>query len=247
MSDFLHISLRSRGRDQTSEWYCRNLGFVEARRGTTGIGTQTAVLTLPGNNTYIEVSDRVRLGHDFEIPEEAFLLQFTVKNMAEAIATLQQNGASITEGDASSSYVFVEDADGYEVELVERPDDPGKFSSFGIRVADLEKSVAFYTENLGFQVRRRWNTPRGTQVAVLELPGNTTTLALRYMPFLASAVTVPEDLMHLAFPVPDMATFWHTMTERGVVFTEGGPERRMVFAADPDGYELEMIERKPQA
>lgn len=42
MSKFLHVSLRSRGRDQTSEWYQKNLGFEERHRGTTGIGTQTA-------------------------------------------------------------------------------------------------------------------------------------------------------------------------------------------------------------
>jgi len=64
MSEFLHISLRSRDRDQTVAWYTQNLGFVEERRGTTSIGTQTAILRLPGLNTYIEVSDRVRLGRD---------------------------------------------------------------------------------------------------------------------------------------------------------------------------------------
>src|SRR5439155_7917557 len=67
MSKFLHVSLRSRGRDQTSEWYQKNLGFEERRRGTTGIGTQTAILALPGNETYIEVSDRANLGHEFDI------------------------------------------------------------------------------------------------------------------------------------------------------------------------------------
>ena len=61
MSEFLHVSLRSRDRDRTSEWYQKNVGFEEQRRGTTGIGTQTAVLVLPGNNTYIEVSDRVQV------------------------------------------------------------------------------------------------------------------------------------------------------------------------------------------
>jgi lactoylglutathione lyase len=246
MSEFLHVSLRSRNRDRTSEWYCKNLGFEERRRGRTEIGTQTAILVLPGNNTYIEVSDRVKLGHDSEIPEELILLQFTVADMRQTYERLTRNGVKWTEGGPDSEYCFVEDADGYEIELVEG-DEPNLFGSFGIRVSDLDRSARFYTENLGFREVRRWQSPRGTHIAVLELPGNTTRLALRYMPFLDPTFSVPEDLMHMAFPVPDMQTFWHTMTERGIQFTEGGPDQHMVFAADPDGYELELIERKPAA
>jgi lactoylglutathione lyase len=243
MSEFMHVSLRSRGRDQTSEWYTKNLGFEERRRGTTGIGTQTAILVLPGSETYIEVSDRVTKGHDFEIPEEAILLQIAVPDMRETYARLQKNGAKITEGEPDSKYVFVEDADGYEVELVKgKPGEPAKFASFGIRVSDLDKSANFYKDAIGFQEVRRWTTPRGTNIAVLELPGNTTTLALRHMPFLASEVKVPEDLMHMAFPVANTPTFIQTMRDRGYHVDEDSP--RMSWLYDPDGYELEMIERQ---
>lgn len=243
MSDFLHVSLRSRGRDQTSEWYCKNLGFQEERRGTTGIGTQTAVLVLPGNETYIEVSDRVKKGHDFEIPEEAIMLQIAVPDMREVYERLKQNGANVTEGEPTSEYIFVEDADGYEIELVRgQPGQPARFSSFGIRVSDLDKSTNFYKDALGFREVRRWTTPRGTNIQILELPGATTTLALRHMPFLNSKVTVPEDLMHMAFPVNDTPSFVETMRSRGYNVDEDSP--RMSWLYDPDGYELEMIERK---
>jgi catechol 2,3-dioxygenase-like lactoylglutathione lyase family enzyme len=117
MSEFLHVSLRSRDRDRTSEWYQKNLGFEERRRGTTGIGTQTAILVHPSTKTYIEVSDRVKLGHDFEIPEEAIMLRFTVPDMQAAYDRFKGNGAKITEGDPGSEHIFLEDADGYEVEI----------------------------------------------------------------------------------------------------------------------------------
>lgn len=242
MSKFLHVSLRSRDRDRTSEWYCKNLGFEERRRGTTGIGTQTAQLVLPGNETYIEVSDRVRLGHDFEIPEESIMLQFTVGDMAEAVRRLQQNGAKIAEGDAGSDYVFAEDPDGYEIELTRGA--PNKFASFGVRVNDLDQSVKFYTQELpfGWRERRRWTTKRGTQIAILELPGNETTLALRYMPFLASKVEIPENLMHIALPVPDMKQFVQDMKARGITADPDG--ERMAWVLDPQGYEMEIIERR---
>lgn len=243
MSDFLHVSLRSRGRDQTSEWYCKNLGFVEENRGTTGIGTQTARLVLPGNETYIEVSDRVKKGHDFEIPEEAIMLQFTVPDLKATLQQLRANGANITEGDENSDYVFVEDADGYEIELMQgKAGQPATFSSFGIRVSDLDKSISFYTDHLGFREVRRWTTPRGTNICILELPGAETTLALRQMPFLNSKVTVPEDLMHIALPVDNMAAWIPEMRSRGLTVDEDSP--RMSWLYDPDGYELEMIERR---
>ena len=50
--------------------------------------------------------------------------------------------------------------------------------------------------------------------------------------------------MHLAFPVDDMPTLYHDWQSNGVVITEGKPDGGMIFAADPDGYELEMIARR---
>jgi lactoylglutathione lyase len=242
MSQFLHVSLRSRGRDRTSEWYCRHLGFTEAGRGGTAIGTQTARLVTPTTNTYIEVSDRVKLGHDFEIPDELILLQFTVRDLAAAYERFKQNGVTIVEGGPDSEYLFIQDADGYEIEIA-RGDRDYAWTSFGIRVSDLDRSVRFYTENLGFREQRRWTTPRGTQIAILELPGNPTTLALRYMPFLTTPVRVPEDLMHMAFPMEDKARFRQEMEARGVR-VDDDPSPRLLWVYDPDGYELEMVERR---
>ncbi len=240
MSEFLHVSLRSRDRDLTSDWYQKNLGFEERRRGTTGIGTQTAILELPGNKTYIEVSDRVKLGKDFEIPEGAIVLQFTVADLGQAYQRLQQNGAKILEGGSDAGYILVQDADGYEVEIV--PGEPGKFSSFGIRVADLDKSARFYVDHLGFREVRRGTSVRGERIAVLELPGNATSLTLRQAPSADGPLGIPENLMHMAFPVSDMNRFRQEMTQRGVDVDPDG--ERMSWVLDPDGYELEMIERR---
>jgi lactoylglutathione lyase len=239
MSEFMHVSLRSRDRDRTSEWYCKNFGFEERRRGATAIGTQIAILVLPGNNTHIEVSDRVRRGRDFKIPEEAIQLQFTVGDMRETYERLSRNGAKITEGGPDSECIYVEDADGYEVELTRG--EPGRFSALGIRVSDLDRSAKFYSENFGFHEIRRSTSPRGTNVALLELPGNNTRLALRHMPYLTTPIEIPEDLMHMAFPTEEMLGFRELMAQRGVRLEPEG--ERMAWVLDPDGYELEIVER----
>jgi catechol 2,3-dioxygenase-like lactoylglutathione lyase family enzyme len=236
MSEFLHVSLRSRNRDRTSEWYQKNLGFEESRRGTTGIGTQTAVLVLPGNNTYIEVSDRVKLGSDFDIPDQAITLQFSEPDLAAAQARLQANGATIVSGGPDQGYILAKDADGYQVEIV--PGDAGQFKAFGIRTADPEQSAQFYVDHFGFREERRETSVVGEQTIVLELPGNNTRLKLRRSP---GEVSIPENLMHIALPVPDMARFREEMTARGVGVDPDGD--RMSWVLDPDGYELEMIER----
>jgi lactoylglutathione lyase len=240
MSEFLHVSLRSRDRDRTSEWYQKNLGFEESRRGTTGIGTQTAILVLPGNQTYIEVSDRVRLGSDFEIPAEAIVLQFTVADLAAAARRLQENGATALAGGADRGYILVEDADGYQVELTQG--EPGKFASFGIRVSDLDASSRFYRDNLGFREVGRGTNARGEETATLELPGNNTTVTLRRSPTLPADISIPENLMHMAFPVSDMKQWTKEMTDRGVSVEPDG--ERMAWIVDPNGYEMEMIERR---
>ncbi len=241
MSDFLHLSLRSRGRDTTSEWYCKNLGFTEARRGTTGLGTHTAILTHPSTKTYIEVSDRAYKGHDFEIPEEAIMLQFAVPDMHAAYDLLKKNGANVTEGDGSSQYIFVEDPDGYEVEIV-RGGKEARWTSVGLRVGDQAKSEQFYKDTIGFREERRWTTPRGTNIVILKLNDDAPTLSLRHMPFLSPMGRIPEDLMHLAFPVEDMEAWGPDMTKRGYKVDQESP--RMAWLTDPDGYELEMIARR---
>jgi len=48
--------------------------------------------------------------------------------------------------------------------------------------------------------------------------------------------------MHIALPVPDMGRFREEMAGQGVDVDPDGD--RMSWVLDPDGYELEMIERR---
>lgn len=118
-----------------------------------------------------------------------------------------------------------------------------------IRVSDLDNSINFYCEHLGFKVlSRSERSPDGNQIAHLELPGNLHTLELTYSD--DYDLNVPEDLMHLAIGVPDLTAFCAELEAKGIeiwpdgwreVFAEG---RKMGFIDDPDGYEIELLERK---
>ncbi len=125
-----------------------------------------------------------------------------------------------------------------------------KFLHTRVRVSDLDRSVAFYCENFGFeQISRSDRSPAGNQIVHLRLPGNEHTLELTY-----SAdydLKVPEDLMHFAIGVPDLIEFCDKLEKKGIeIWPDGWREkfqegRKMGFVDDPDGYEIELLERKP--
>jgi len=118
-----------------------------------------------------------------------------------------------------------------------------------IRVNDLDKSIKFYTENLGFVVRSQTDkSPAGNQLAHLELPGNAHGLELTYSD--DYDLNVPEDLMHLAIAVPDLIALCDELEGKGIeIWPDGWREkfasgRKMGFIDDPDGYEVELLEER---
>ena len=124
-----------------------------------------------------------------------------------------------------------------------------KFLHTRIRVSDLERSIKFYCENLGFKLTRRTDrSPAGNQLAFLELPGNEHAVELCFSP--DYDLKVPADLMHFAIGVPDLTAFCAELEAKGIAiwpdnwreaFQQG---RKMAFIDDPDGYEIELLERK---
>lgn len=123
-----------------------------------------------------------------------------------------------------------------------------KFLHTRLRVGDLERSIAWYCDNLGFRVLRGIaKSPAGNQTVHLELPGNDFTLELCWSE--DYRLQVPEDLVHIAIGVPDLYAFCDELEKKGVEiwpdgwreeFTSGG--RKMAFLTDPDNYEVELLE-----
>jgi lactoylglutathione lyase len=124
-----------------------------------------------------------------------------------------------------------------------------KFLHTRIRVSDLERSISFYSQ-LGFQCTRRTDkSPAGNQLAFLELAGNDHFLELCYSP--DYRLSVPEDLMHTAIGVQDILGFCDKLESNGMEIWPGdwrsafpsGAKPKMAFVTDPDGYEVEILER----
>ena len=116
-----------------------------------------------------------------------------------------------------------------------------------IRVSDLDNSINFYCDTLGFEVEsRNARSPHGNQTCNLVMKGSEHILELTYSPDYVLAV--PEDLLHFAIGVPDLAAVCEDLENRGVEiwpdnWREEFKDLLMAFIDDPDGYEIELLQR----
>ena len=120
-----------------------------------------------------------------------------------------------------------------------------------IRVGDLDKSIAFYTGLLGMKLLRRTDYPEGRFTlafvgygdektnSVIELTHNWDTPS--YDP--------GTGFGHIALGVPDIHATCAQLAQAGARITRPpGPMKHgstvIAFIEDPDGYKIELIERK---
>jgi glyoxylase I family protein len=129
------------------------------------------------------------------------------------------------------------------------------FEHIALNCADLDASVAFYRDLLGFVETGRAVSPAGVRAVFLECPGGGLELFGRPTPVKTPAVQVAEDaagIRHFALKAADVEAAYLSLSAAGVVFTQ--PPRqpqlathaaKIAFCRDPDGNLVELFERKP--
>lgn len=126
---------------------------------------------------------------------------------------------------------------------------PIKFLHTRIRVSNLDQSIEFY-EKMGFKLTKKNDkSPAGNQLAFLELDASEHFLELCYSPDFE--VNFPEDLMHTCVGVEDIVEYCDRLENQGIEIWPGewrekflDDEAKMAFVTDPDGYEVEILERQ---
>ncbi len=120
-----------------------------------------------------------------------------------------------------------------------------------LRVGDLDRSIRFYTEVLGMKLQRTTDRPEQkyslafvgyedeSRAAVLELTYN----------YGVDRYDLGAGFGHIAIEVPDAREACDAVRAKGGTVTrEAGPVKGgttvIAFVADPDGYKIELIERK---
>lgn len=120
-----------------------------------------------------------------------------------------------------------------------------------IRVADLSKSIEFYTQALGMSVLRQRDNEAGRYtLAFLGYGPETenTAIELTYN-WDTDAYDLGSGFGHIAFEVDDVYATAAAIRAKGYTITrEAGPlsgsTSVIAFATDPDGYMIELINKK---
>ena len=115
------------------------------------------------------------------------------------------------------------------------------------RVHDLEKTIHFYKEVLGLAEVKRHTSPRGSQLVFFKAPDSEELIEI--CKFDASGpVLVGPDLTHLAFEVHDLKAFAKQSASKGYPLSDGPTQTEsgglIAFVDAPEGYEVELIQRR---
>jgi lactoylglutathione lyase len=128
----------------------------------------------------------------------------------------------------------------------------GRFLHTMIRVGDLDRSVKFYTEVLGMKELRRRDVPEGKYTLAFVGYGDESSNAVIELTYNygVEKYELGNGFGHLAIGVPDIrAAVEKVRAAGGKVTREPGPVKFgttvIAFIEDPDGYKIELIERKP--
>jgi lactoylglutathione lyase len=113
------------------------------------------------------------------------------------------------------------------------------------RVDDLERTVRFYRDVLGFVVVRRHKSTRGSELVFLKTPGSEELIELCCYPA-GGPVKVQPDLTHLAFEVDSLEDFGRHLARLGLKYSDGphfdADGGGIAFIDAPEGYEIELIQ-----
>ena len=116
---FLHCRIRVRDIDRSVKFYTELFGFVKVRDHTSPAGNKLAFLELPGNNTQIELCFQPD-SPDFDFPEDIFHFAISVPDLHEFRKRWEPEGVEFwpEDGPVNASFYFVDDPDGYEIEVM---------------------------------------------------------------------------------------------------------------------------------
>lgn len=121
-----------------------------------------------------------------------------------------------------------------------------------IRVFDLDKSLDFYTRLLGMKLLRKNDFPGGEFTLAFVGYGDEsdhTVVELTHNWGQKEPYEVGNGFGHIALAVPDIYGVCDALAKDGVKITRPpGPMMHgttvIAFIEDPDGYKIELIERK---
>ena len=116
-----------------------------------------------------------------------------------------------------------------------------------ITVKDMDRSISFYSENLGMTLAsRREIKQNNAEIAFMEIPGTSHRIELTWWRD-KKDYAEGDQLDHIAFGTKDLEKTVESMRAKGVEIAREPyslGSSRIAFVKDPNGIWLELIERK---
>ncbi|MDE2260779.1 MAG: lactoylglutathione lyase [Betaproteobacteria bacterium] len=120
-----------------------------------------------------------------------------------------------------------------------------------IRTGNLDRSIEFYTNVLGMKLLRRENYPEGKFTLAFVGYGDEASNAVIELTYNwgVESYSLGDGYGHIAIEVNDARAACDAVRKSGGIVTrEAGPMKHgttvIAFLSDPDGYKIELIEKK---
>jgi lactoylglutathione lyase len=121
-----------------------------------------------------------------------------------------------------------------------------KIKYTNIAVKNLEESVKFYTDKLGFKENRRFNPEKGVTIAFLRGDGDSMIELTEGLENLDPKIKNQKGLFMVGLEVSDMDKTTKELQNKGVKFTRGPIDTpngtKIAFLKDPEGVQIELIQ-----
>jgi lactoylglutathione lyase len=120
-----------------------------------------------------------------------------------------------------------------------------------VRVADLDRALAFYVDTFGLQEVRRVENEKGRFTLVfLAAPGDAERAKETRSPLVEltynwdpETYTGGRNFGHLAYQVDDIYAFCSRLQEKGVTINRPPRDGYMAFVKSPDGISIEILQK----
>ena len=247
-----HVMMRVKNLEASLDWYTTHLDYEEKERheadeftiaylGPVEMDEAGAMLELTYNHDGSTYQTGDAWGH----------IAVRVEDVYDAYEELMNEGVKdYCDPDSCVwRYAFVNDPDGHEFEIVQR--DYGARWSLDhtmIRVEDVDEAIGWWVRKMEYENTGRWESdtfanyflsPRGAPETAMDVE-----LTYNYD---GRTYAMGDAWGHLAVAVDDLHEGWDRLMARHAEEYRSPEEcnDRYGFTTDPDGHEVEVVERTP--
>ncbi len=251
-----HVMMRVEDLEESLEWYETHLEYEEKDRyegdgftivylGPAEMHEEEALLELTHNEgETTEMGDA--WGHVAVRVPEGELEEYYEQLMDGGVEDYRDPES------CGGRYAFVKDPDGHEIELVQRDPEhtPWSLDHTMIRVEDADEAIGFWTRKFEYEHTGRWEAdtfanyfmkPEGAseEAMAVELTYN----------YDGRSYDLGDAWGHLCVRVDDLTEDWDQLLVREAdeYRDPESNDNMYAFTKDPDGHEIELIERDPEA